>query len=606
MNKKSCILVEGVEEIAQAEDMRLRLFPQGITYVSLSSQAKYELTKRQLSHVNAYDYYDLEELYRVTDAQYDDLRHQCCALDEWLQAEIPALAKYSIEPFFLNYYNAKIILDTLKQRTLMVQGLYKAFGEKLYAFEPSVKSWSRFLRTEDRLTGYILESISGKAHILARDPTTYEFSSIQMSADARITQELSRIRRHPKNLCTRVVRRAIREVSNSGRKGTIWSLSAFIPPESLIAAGLRRKRPDIQRGQVAVPDVRATVFSHAAFAEIVSYVGAYARPMLENWFAANVLDMIPEYIGQAKNIDELIMHDQPVLLESRTYFDLDAQLIAMQFARHGKKVIGTNHGSLGLHNEKMFGVCDLYYISDYFVWGAGVRDYIADHYPFPLAQDLNIHIGGTEHFETDAALGRDDLCRLLNIPEDKTIVLMPGSAFRNNIFYNWYSMMDEQQEYVNQIKLIDFFAERDDCVFIYKGLCNPAYDESHIRAYIAGKNVDTLIYMSETSLRHILPAIDVFVTDRPSTSLLEAMSCRKICYSYNRWITFPGDSVGLYNEAAQHFPTPEAMLEKFAKDVDHGFSDVPRSLGYYNSYGNVTTRQQRRSLFTRFLSNLDS
>ncbi len=598
------LLVEGIEEIAQAEGMRARVFPQGVTYISLSSQAKYELTKRQLPHVNSYDYYNLEELYRITDAQYDDLRCQCDALDEFLQVHIPDLAQYGIRPFYLNYYNAKIILDTIKQRMVMVQALYDAFGDKLYAFAPSVKGWSRFLRTEDRLTGYILEFIGRKARILPRDIAPCAVSCVQTQIDSRIADVLSHIRNRPKNLSARIIKKIIRELSKLGGKGIIWTCSPFIPAESLIATGLKRHYPNVVGGdRVTVPDLKNAVFDHPAFVRIVDYVGLPVRPILEDWFSTYVLAEIPDYIGQARNIDELIIRDQPVMLESRTYFDLNAQLMAVQFRRHGKKVVGTNHGCLGIQNEKMFGICDLHYASDYFVWGQGVEDYVTRHYPLSLPHGLNVSVGGTEHFEKDAALTRSMLCGLLQVSENKTIVLMPGSAFRNNIFYNWYSMMDEQQEYVNQTQLIDFFATREDCVFLYKGWHNPDYDESHICAYMADKGASNLIYLNETSLRHILPAIDVFVTDRPSTSLLEAMSHNKICYSYNRWITFPGNGAALYNEAAQHFVTPEAMLEKFARDIENKFSGVPQSLSYYNAYGNATTGPQRRAIFTNFLRN---
>jgi|GEM_PF-5830237 len=606
MSNKAYILVEGVEEIAQAERLKAERFPEGVVYVSLSSQAKYELMRKGLEHVNAYDYCDLEELYRVTDLQYEDLRRQCVVLDELLESKIPELVKYGIKPFFFNYYQAKIILDTLKQRSVMVRGLYKAVGDRLYAFAPSVSSWSGHLKPTDRMTGYILEGLAGKAQILPRDTASYDFTYQPTSADISVAQWLSHLRRRPKQLYERILRKITKEMSNLSSKGAIWSLSPFIPSESLIASGLKRKQPEVKSGRVSVIDVRQDVFDHPAFTEMVDYIGSESRPILEDWIRVNVLDSIPQYISQAQNVEEMMARDNPVLLESGTYFGTQSQLLAAQFIRHGKKIIGTNHGSLGLQNEKMFGVCDLHYVSDYFVWAPGVKDYIAHQYPFPLDHDFNVHVSGTGHYDTEVALRRLDLCRLLNIPEDKTIVLIPGSGFAHNIFYNWYLLMTEQQEYENQTKLVDFFADRDDCVFIYKGLGNPHHDESHIRGYIASKNTDNVVYMNKTSLRYILPAIDVFITDRPSTSMLEAMGCGKICYSYNRWMTFPGDSASLYNEAAQHFLTPEAMLDKFAADAAHKFSDVPRSLDYYKAYGNATNAVQRRAIFTDFLSNLNS
>lgn len=606
MTTEAYILVEGLEEIAQAEAMRAVSFPEGIIYVSLSSHAKYDLVKRNLPHVNGYDYCDLEELYRVTDAQYDDLRLQCTALDNFLQSQIPELLKYAITPFFFNYYQAKIILDTIRQRTATVQGAYRIFGDRLYAFESSVDGWSRFLKTTDRLTGDVLGSISDKAHILPRELASYGLVQRAAAADKAIAQELGRRSWHPKQIYARIIRKTKRGIASRGSRGLIWSLSPVMPSESLMAAGLQRKKPDIDVGRVAIPDLGSVIFSHAVFAEMVNYAGPASRSMIEGWVSLNVLDLIPKYIAQAQKIEELIVRDRPLLLESGSFFSPEEQLMATQFARHGKKVVGANHGSLGLQNEKMFGVCDLQYASDYFVWGAGVKDYIEHQYPFPVRKDLAVHVSGTNHFETDVVLDRAGLCRLFGIPKDKTIVLMPGSAFRHNIFYNWYTMMNEQQEYENQLKLIDFFGNRDDCVFIYKGLNNSHYDESHIHDYMTDKHNGGLIYMNKTPLRQILPAIDVFVTDRPSTSILEAMGLGKICYSYNRWISFPGDSADLYAEAAQHFLTPEAMLDKFAADIQEEFSRAPRSLSYYKAYGNGATTEQRQQTFTDFLSHMNS
>lgn len=607
MSSQACILVEGREEIEQAEALRAARFPEGVIYVSLSSQAKYELMTRNLPHVNGYEYCDLDELYRVTDAQYDDLRRQCFDLDRFLQSQIPELEKYDIQPFFFNYYQAKIVLDTIRQRTLMVQGAHGTFGDRLYAFAPSVEGWSRFLKTADRITGFIFEAISDKAHMLPRNGAPHHFSLQETAADAHIAQELQRHRSAPVQLCVRVLNKVRKKIAGLGAGKVIWSLSPVIPDDSLRAAGLRRKKPEVSgQGHVAVPDVGSAVFSQGAFTEMVNYAGSASRPMLEGWFNAHVLGSLSGYIALAQQIEDAITRDAPVLLESGSYFSPEDQLMATQFARHGKKVVGANHGSLGLQKEKMFGVCDLQYASDYFVWGSGVKDYITNQHPFPLPDKLNVHVSGTKHFETDVVLDRAALCRLLGIAENKTIVLMPGAAFRHNIFYNWYTLMNEQEEYDNQLKLIDFFAERGDCVFIYKGLANADYDESHISAYMAARNNDNLIYMNKTPLRYLLPAIDVFMTDRPSTSILEAMGCEKICYSYNRWITFPGNSADLYNEAAQHFLTPESMLDKFAADIEAKFSNVPRSLDYYKAYGNATTAGQRQAIFTDFLSHLNS
>lgn len=602
--KGEIILIEGVEEISQVEGMRARMFPQGVVYVSLSSQVKYELTKRELPHVNACDYYDLEELYRATDIHYDDFRNQCDVLDTFLQAKIPELARYGIRPFFLNYYNAKIILDTFKQRTMMVRGLYSAFGNKLYAFEPSVKNLSLFLKAEDRFSGYALAALAGASFILPRDRLPSAPLDVRVQADACIAKFLRRMRWRPRNILIRIAHRAVRDLSRLGRKGVVWTLSPVIPPESLVATGLRRECPIIQDGYVAVSDVSTEIYNHPSFTEIVNYGGDPMRALLEEWFCMHVLSAIPGYVARARYIDELIARDKPILLEGYSFFDPDSRLMATQFRRHGKKVIGTNHGCLGIQNEKMFGVSDLHYVSDYFVWGVGVKDYIDHHYPLSLLNKPEVFVSGTGHFEIRESLNRRALCKLLKIPEGKTIVMMPGNSFRNNIFYNWYSMMDEQEEYINLTRVIDFFAARDDCVFIYKGWNNSAYDESHVASYMADKGVGNLIYMNKTQLRHILPAVDVFITDRPSTSLLEALGNDKVCYSYNRWIIFPGAGAALYNKAAQHFLTPEAMLEKFSEDRAQNFFNAPKSRGYYNAYGNVTTKRQRTALFTKFIGGL--
>lgn len=601
MNRKSYILVEGVEEIVQAEEMRLHQFPQGIVYISLSSQVKYELCNRGLEHVNAHDLCDLEALFRETDQQYDDLRRQCAALDDFLQQENPELISYGIRPFFFNYYQTKIFLDVLKQRSFMIKAAYDKFGDSLYAFAPDVKSWGRYMKPEDRFTGMVIEALGDRGNIIPRDRPVPDCNAADGTAfDALLARSVKDYQRRFRYILTRVRRVCGRKIAELRSTRNFYSLSPVIPDQSLATHKLSRITPYIEKSSSS-GSYTSSVFSHAIFLDIVSYAGPFSRPILEHWFTIHILSQIPEMMVQAKHLNSAIMRDDPLLLESRTYFFPEEQLAATQFKRHNKKVVGTQHGSLGIQNEKIFGVGDLHYVSDYFVWGTGVRDYIMDQYPFALAHKFSTHVSGTGHFDAEACLTRQDLCRLFEIPEDKTIVLMPGSGFAHNIFYNWYLLMSEQQEYESQTKLIDFFSTRSDCIFIYKGLSNAYYDERHVEQYIESKKCRNLIYMKKTPLRQILPAIDVFITDRPSTSLLEALALQKICYSYNRWLSFPGDSFSLYKQAVQHFSEPDSLLQKLAVDIAHKFSDVPRSSGYYKAYGNGTTDKQRQAIFTAYL-----
>lgn len=585
----------------QAEEMRLHQFPQGIVYISLSSQAKYELCHRGLAHVNAHDLCDLEALFRETDQQYDDLRHQCATLDDFLQQENPELIAYGIRPFFFNYYQAKILLDVLKQRSFMIKAAYDKFGDTLYAFAPDVKSWGRYMKLEDRFTGMVLHAFLGSENIIARDRPVPRCRAADGSAfDALVARSVRGYKHRFRYILKRAKRVCGRKIAGLRSARNFYSLSPVIPDQSLATHKLSRITPHIEKSSSSA-SYSSSVFDHAMFLDMVSYAGPFSRPILESWFTTHVLSQIPEIMAQAKHLDSAITRDNPLLLESRTYFSPEEQLAATQFRRHNKKVVGTQHGSLGIQNEKIFGIGDLQYVSDYFVWGTGVRDYITDQYPFALGHKFSTHVSGTGHFDTEACLTRQDLCRLFEIPEDKTIVLMPGSGFAHNIFYNWYLLMSEQQEYENQTKLIDFFATRSDCVFLYKGLRSAHYDERHVAQYIEAKKCPNLIYMQKTPLRQILPAIDVFITDRPSTSLLEALALQKICYSYNRWLSFPGDSFSLYKRAVQHFSEPDALLEKFAVDIAHKFSDVPHSLDYYKAYGNGTTNKQRHAIFTAYL-----
>ena len=110
--------------------------------------------------------------------------------------------------------------------------------------------------------------------------------------------------------------------------------------------------------------------------------------------------------------------------------------------------------------------------------------------------------------------------------------------------------------------------------------------------------------MNSLPLRSLLPAVDAFVTDRPSTSLLEALYNEKICYSCNRWMTFPGDSRALYEQSAQHFPDTLAMTKKIAADIEDQFSSVPRSDIYYKQYGNGLTAKERTTAFDHVLNQI--
>lgn len=603
-DNRTRILVEDAPEIIAALE-QADLFPSGMVFVSFSSQAKYELERLGLLHENAYDYCDLDALYRDTDTHYEIFSSQCIQLDDQLSKAFPDLGALSISPFIFNYYNAKIILDTLRQRTAMIAGICAAHKD-VRAFAPAADFTTRYLSPSVRFTGalYAACCTGGSAMPLLPEPLRDTRQQPTPRGDEAIRRFIQRpsLRRYWHGLKGRLHRRFYAPRS----KYRLLTLNPFLPDTVVRASDLARidvrTITPLKKIDHVTKDL-SFIFEHPTFNDMVTYAGAGTRPLLETWFAANVLDSIPALIDTAHALRRIIDEKKPLLIESRTYFSPEERLAAAQCAAAGLPVIGTNHGSLGVQDEKMFGYGDFQHVTDYFVWGDGVRRYIADEYPVQLKKIPRLHVAGTTHFDTPDAIKREDLCRILEIDPRKKIFIFPGSGFAHNIFYNWFLLMSEQQEYERQTMLIDFFAAQKDAVLIYKGLSSPYYDERHMRDYIDAKSVESLIYINETPLRSLLPAVDAFITDRSATSLLEALHHNKPCYSCNSWIRFPKSGHDLYTKTVKHFADSDALLAALAHDISHNSFSPPQQ-DYYQDYGNGRSSLERDAIYSDFLKRL--
>ncbi|MBS0185073.1 MAG: hypothetical protein JSS34_01765 [Proteobacteria bacterium] len=194
--------------------------------------------------------------------------------------------------------------------------------------------------------------------------------------------------------------------------------------------------------------------------------------------------------------------------------------IAKIFKSYKKKVYCLHHGSHGIIKDKINAYLEYPFITDYFVWGEGVTKQIKKEGDW---NNLNIHSVGSAQvdFLKEQILNRKR--KIFSKKSSKPIIVYLLQAINDGVRVT----LDHPPG------LIDFSLQKDfiqsllniksDFDLILKA--HPSHDGYHSALRFLFKEDKRVHYVSSLPLENFLIKATHFITDRPSTSLIQAMSC---------------------------------------------------------------------------------
>ncbi len=246
------------------------------------------------------------------------------------------------------------------------------------------------------------------------------------------------------------------------------------------------------------------------------------------------------------------------------FVSFESQSLAKLFKFYGKKVICTHHGSLAILEDKINHYLEYPYITDYIVWGEGVKNQLQTEYDF---SNIRIH-----------TLGSLSLACLKNTIEKVKEKKISKSQFKKPIIiFLLQSINDKVRVTLDHPPgIIDFINQRDlitsildthlDFELIIKGHPSTAgYLQSSLRFLF--KKDSRVHYTSTLPLKNFLADSMYFITDRPSTSLFQAMIAGLKCYCLINSEFYTSNFIECLKEDGILFKNNQALVKALHNDL---------------------------------------
>ncbi len=240
----------------------------------------------------------------------------------------------------------------------------------------------------------------------------------------------------------------------------------------------------------------------------------------------------------------------------------ESKALAKIFQFYKKRVYCIHHGSFGILKDKLCRHMEYPFVTDYFVWGDKVKKQIIKEGDF---DDINIYSIGSVQIDYmkrkilhkrkkmfDGANIKPTIIFLVQTVNDGTRVTFdhpPGIVDFNQQRKLIYSLL--------KIKL--------DYKLVLKG--HPSFEGYHSALRFLFHEDSRVHFVSSLQLSDFLSEGTHFITDRPSTSLLQAMSCGLKSYCLINSDFYVEDFTKSLDEDNVFFPNHESLTTVLHKDL---------------------------------------
>lgn len=505
--------------------------------VAVNITVAHYMIEHKIPYIEIDKYLDYSRFLEETSKGYEQLERICNDLDDILHQHYSSLKEKNIYPFFFNYYYLKIWSDQLKWIFDCISGFVINLEPEQFLYfsdDRYLDNDKQFWSITYPLISKVLESNFNHIH---KKPIIFDYTQIQSFES--IKDQFSRnVKKHINpSFFNRGIRRVVfewRKYISRSYKHTYFSISSWLPSEVARKLKLRKIELDF----INIP---SNVAINKKIQDII-YNALHGRDVIcieVLWpkIKKHILNKVDYFIDIYERADIALKKYDPEFLEMVCGANPEAKIISALLRNYSKKVLILQHGALGQHIEKMYKYIDLSVATDYFVYGESVRDYIYKQY---RCTSINVSTVGNNK-KINFKSRKNILCAVLGFDVEKPLFVYQICGVSGNLYHNMFNSDGDFNEYNRLRSLVDLFKKNKDMQLILKGHPNTECQEHPMLKALSDHEYSNIQVLKDIPLSEVVSGVDVFLTDRPSTGMLESMLCNKIIIAYNPVIKFWGN-----------------------------------------------------------------
>jgi hypothetical protein len=506
------------------------------------------LAERHISYTKIDEYLDYKVFLQNTCDGYEDLEKLCNELDHLLHERHPELRQRQLTPFMFNYYYLKIWSDQLSWLHSCINSLLlslKPTEIRYFVNNHEMLDTKMFWPVVYPLIGKILSS---EFEHITKVKIDFDYNWVQ-ACDAvhdEYSPYINNVIR-PK-LLTRLCNKAVNYPRKllAKLKGTnYFSISSWIPDDVAFKLNLNKNIILVDKLQYLVTCENSET-DEIIYNKLLTH-GIIALEVIWPKVKTHILDKLDYFLAVDAKAVSMLEKSKPQFLEMVCGANPEAKIFAKVFRQNNLGVLILQHGALGQHLEKMYKYIDFTVATDYFVYGQAVANYIAK---YNHAAKLRAAVVGNNK-KVLSVLTKKALCEIIDFDSKLPVFVFQLPGVTGNLYYNSFNCDGDFNEYQRLKQLCEFFESNLNLQLIIKGHPSLGAQESPILRHYHKNLKPNIRVIKDVPLAIISSCADAFITDRPSTGMLEAMLNSKIVIAYNPIMEFWGEDKLL--EKAVHF-----------------------------------------------------
>tara|TARA_A100001011_G_C14302415_1_gene841450 strand:+ start:729 stop:2564 length:1836 start_codon:yes stop_codon:yes gene_type:complete len=539
MKGKNFFLINSDKDLLQARRFILNKKIKNYFFVITSQEAIYSCLKFDVDFISIEKYTKNNEIIKLGNKNFKDINSINFFFDKILKKNIDKCNDYHIEPFKLNQFHFKMVIDTIKLKILYLKNFLNFANKKndriFYFSNSNLDFWDKNFYINEKINLYsiLAEKIKNKnLKNLSKElnKLNYDFSSSIKKNKTNLTNIKSHIR-NIQNLLSKKKKSFI--VFDYGHD--ISYLSKLLKKEKFNLLYLNHILEKNYSSNFEYNKIYKKILSHKKMSNFFKYKGVNFYYLLDDFIKNLIIYLLPKAIQIYEKTIEICSNHKVVFILTGS-INLGLLKRASIQALQSKKIpiiTYTEGGGYGQfispihHNEFCEG--DIL-----FSYGKGNLEYIKKLRLKKIKQI--IPIGSQKQFLTFKKVKNS------SFPKKIKKIMFVGSYFKNNTFAIPLNGSGPCSSLLFQTRILDLLNEFQEKAEIY---IKPHQSYNLFEKILKLDRYKKFKNIINGSLNENLKDIDLFIIDFPSTVLLDTLNT-------NAFIFLLGDK-GSYKLTKQQF-----------------------------------------------------
>ena len=562
--------------------------------LALTPESWWECEKNDIQCLLIQDYFDDREIYETGLKNYEKLELFCETIDSELKIRFPELQKNNINLVHNQFGQLKTIMDNFTTKIDIFQNIIKKEKPSLIILLSDQEEW-------DTRTDFNPGMAINYFHfIVKRERIPLHFAEIKIRSGSRKSQKYT-IRKYSDVQKSFLSAPSVFELLHLVKKrGIVYGflhLPLFLSSvlfnrdylffigygydwsdtlEVLYRKGystvhLFEKKPDLCFGELELEFLQEK-YCHEFMHKSIDYsqeIIMLVKTLIHGGYSV--------FMNNAKEIDQKIKKYRPRVIICSTKTTAFEQIAAQIAYSHNLPVISWQHGAYGMHRAPGVLHSELMNTSVHFCWGGGVKEYL-EREPLNHFTCKQVMVGSlaleTAYFSSGSS-------------ENKIKCFYITTGYYNESFYinAPFPFMDNSL-WITQRNIINFLGESE-YVSVVKLHPSLGFDRN-ISDYVTHQQFSNITITHEGDTIDFMNQSEIIIIDYPSTTLLQALSTKKVVFVLTSHLYLTETALELLNKRAYCFDSLEELLEnlsRFCKGQSLEQTPDVNNTEYFVTYG---------------------